>query len=1306
MRADVTTGSTTIPIRVAIVTLDGHLGGTIDRAQARLREEVPGLSLTMHPASDWGSNENAHRDCVDAIGKADIVICTMLFLEPHIKAVLPALQARAPHCDAIVGAMSGTEIVKLTRLGKLSMGGELSGPMAILKKLRGSKKPGESSGSAQMKTLRRLPRILKFIPGTAQDLRTYFIMLQCWLAGSDDNITCMVRTLVQRYAAGEREPIRATLSGRDPIEYPETGLYHPRMPGRIGARMKDLPGNRQAKGTVGLLMMRSYILADNVKHYDRVIETLESRGLNVVPAFASGLDARPAIDAFFTKDGHRTIDCLVSLTGFSLVGGPAYNDAKSAVTALEALDVPYIVAHPSEFQSLEQWQESTSGLTPIETTMMVALPELDGATGPMIFGGQKNMGGKGDQDKFPIEERVARLAERVERLVALRKGERAERKLGIVLFNFPPNAGAVGTAAYLAVFESLHNTLERLAAEGYTVDVPDSVDALRGLLLDGNASVFGTDANVLATVPTDDHVRTTPWLEEIEKQWGPAPGKHLSDGRGIHVLGLQLGNVTIGLQPGFGYEGDPMRLLFEGGFAPTHAFSAFYRYLQHSVGVDALLHFGTHGALEFMPGKQSGLSGDCWPERLIGDTPNVYFYAANNPSEATIAKRRSAATLVSYLTPSVTEAGLYKELDGIKTAIVQWNRVEDRNADEARELLDMIREQAAGIELGEELDWSAGAVERTVTRLNALLVEYENELIPCGLHVIGETPSLAERADVLHAHQSCAEGETPTREAVIELLERAEADAAAGLSGPSAAAAVGHGPTLGLKRLLGLGARPTSTGSTLGAAPDATATGRVVRDRGARDRGAHDMVTPDADAPAWQRELLAMNRHLMADGELDGMVHALDAGYIPAAPGGDILKNAETLPTGRNIHGFDPFRLPSLAAQKSGERQATLLLERHERDTGSLPRSIAFVLWGSDNLKNEGVPIAQVLALMGARPRFDAYGKVVGAELVPLEELGRPRIDVLTTLSGVFRDLLPLQTRMLAEAALLAASAEDEPFEMNFIRKHTLEYRHRIDCDAATAALRVFSNADGAYGANVNHLIDSGAWQEEGELADTYANRKCYAFGVDGRPVRSPAVLAAALENVDLAYQNLESVELGVTQLDYYFDTLGGINAMVKKARGASVPTYIGDQTRGEGTVRTLEEQVALETRTRMLNPKWYEGQLKHGYEGVRAIESSITNTLGWSATTGQVSAWVYGQMAETFVLDAAMRERLAELNPTASARMANRLIEASERDYWSPSPEILQALLDAGDELEDRLEGVVPDPASAGSTVSGVVAA
>jgi magnesium chelatase subunit H len=325
---------------------------------------------------------------------------------------------------------------------------------------------------------------------------------------------------------------------------------------------------------------------------------------------------------------------------------------------------------------------------------------------------------------------------------------------------------------------------------------------------------------------------------------------------------------------------------------------------------------------------------------------------------------------------------------------------------------------------------------------------------------------------------------------------------------------------------------------------------------------------------------------------------------------------------------------------------------------------------------------------MGAAPRHDSYGRLCGARLLPLETLGRPRVDVVISLSGIFRDLLPLQTKLLAEAALLAATAE-EPIEQNFIRKHALAVQAEKGVTIEEAALRVFGNADGAYGANVNSIVNNGAWDNEDELGDAYVRRKGYAYGVDGKPARHDAVLSHLLGVVDVTYQNLDSVELGVTTVDHYFDTLGGITRAVKAARGKDASVYIGDQTRGDGTVRSLSEQVALETRTRALNPKWYEALLAHGYEGVRQIEAQVTNTLGWSATTGQVAPWVYQQLTQTYILDPEMRERMAKLNPIAAAKIANRLLEANDRRYWSPDQATLDQLRQAGEDLEDRMEGI-----------------
>ena len=961
------------PYRFVIVTLDRHIAGPASRVAERLVADFPGLEVSIHAAGEWGENPAALAETKAAVAQADIIVANILFLEEHLNAIVPDLTARRDACDAFVGVVADTQIVKLTKMGDLDMSRPASAAMTLLKKLKPSK-ARSNSGASQMKMLRRIPKILKLVPGKAQDLREWFLAMQYWLGGSDDNVENMIRSLISRYADN---PNWAPVKAAPPVEYPEVGLYHPDLPGHhLTVDLADLPKVDAPVGTIGLLMLRSYILSGDTAHYDAVIRAFEARGLRVIPGFAGGLDGRPAIDAYFGG-----IDTLVSLTGFSLVGGPAYNDSDAAAVTLKALNVPYVGAQPLEFQTLGQWAESAQGLGPVETTMLVALPEIDGATNPTVFAGRHGEDGctgcahrcaatSATKAMAPCFERIEMLADKAANLARLRRLENADKNVGIVLFGFPPNAGAVGTAAYLSVFESLHNTLHRLKAEGYDVTPPATVDDLRAAILQGNARQYGQEANVAAHLSADRLVAETPWLEEIEAVWGPAPGKVQSDGRGVFILGAQFGKVFVGVQPTFGYEGDPMRLLFERGFAPTHAFSGFYHYLKHDLKADVLLHFGMHGALEFMPGKQNGLGAADWPDRLIAGMPNVYLYAANNPSEASLAKRRTNAVMVSHLTPPLSSAGLYKGLVELKDSLTRWRGMLPNDA--ARDDLEaLIADQASVV----DMDGTDPA------KLWLTVIETEQALIPNGLHVVGRTLTDAERADTIALMaQSTTE-------------EKARAD------------------------------------------------------------------------------------HLLQnETELPALMRALSAEFIAPVPGGDLIRNPDILPTGRNIHAFDPFRMPTAFAMQDGAAQAQTLLDTHK----SIPRTVALVLWGSDNIKSDGGPIAQALALMGCAPRFDAYNRLCGADLVPLEALGRARIDVIMTLSGIFRDLLPLQTRMLAEAALKCALA-DEPLDQNFIRAHSLAYAEKMGCDIKTAALRVFSNAEGAYGSNVNVLVDSSAFGDEDE---------------------------------------------------------------------------------------------------------------------------------------------------------------------------------------------------------------------------------
>ncbi|NDD34427.1 MAG: magnesium chelatase, partial [Rhodobacteraceae bacterium] len=559
-------------------------------------------------------------------------------------------------------------------------------------------------------------------------------------------------------------------------------------------------------------------------------------------------------------------------------------------------------------------------------------------------------------------------------------------------------------------------------------------------------------------------------------------------------------------------------------------------------------------------GKQVGVNGADWPDRLIGDLPNVYLYACNNPSEASLAKRRSNAITITHLTPPVAAAGLYKGLLDLKDSLIRWREM--ALDDPLREELEaLIKEQADAVDFA----------EADLEDLWMKLLETEDALVPEGLHVVGRSLSNEQRQSYVDAVEHLA---------------------------------------------------------------------------------------PEAKAELFDK--LGQNQ------EIDAILNALDGRFTPPVAGGDIVRSTDILPTGRNIHAFDPFRMPTAFACRQGAYQAQMLLDKHS----CLPKTVALVLWGSDNIKSDGAQIAQALALMGAKPRFDSFGRLSGADLIPIADLGRPRIDVIMTLSGIFRDLLPLQTRMLAEAAYKAAIAEEDPAQ-NFVRANVLAHMEKTGEDIETAALRIFSNAEGAYGSNVNQLVDSSVFESEDELADAYEARKSFAYGRNGKPVQNQKLLKDMLSKVELAYQNLESVELGITTVDHYFDTLGGITRAVNRARDeGEVAVYISDHTKGTGKVRTLADQVALETRSRSLNPKFYEALLDHGAEGVRQLEAHVSNTLGWSATTGQVDPWVYQRISETFVLDDEMRERLAALNPTASSRMANRLLEATDRQYWTPDPE------------------------------------
>jgi magnesium chelatase subunit H len=625
-------------------------------------------------------------------------------------------------------------------LGLLTAAGSWVGRQVRRSKAQGAHKHGHSQ---YLKWIDKLPGILRFVPTTGglRDVKNYLNIFCYFLQPTPANIRSMILYALKEYLPDARLK-KARIKVPLPEHMPSVAIYHPDGPKLFetfadyqkwytantrrsnGQRQKTTVNSPASEGllldpksTVGLLLMRPQVVSRTTRHYDALIRAIEAEGLSVIPALSTLMDNREACENFFvdpdqfnvqrptpngkTKDqrpktktsdngqqtnGRSRVSQIVSLTGFSFVGGPAMNDSEAAAEFLQQLNRPYRSAVSLDTQTIDAWRDSQTGLNPVQAGMQIAIPEIDGATEPFIYGGIPARG----VEPVALADRCARFARRLKRWNRLRTAPRSELKLALIVFCFPPNKGNIGTAADLDVFPSIWDTLTKLRTEGYEVELPASVDELRGALIGGNAESFAANANIAYRMSTDEYRRLCPYVDEVENEWGSAPGRVNSFGRDLLIQGLQLGNVFVGVQPTFGYEGDPMRLMMARSGAPHHGFMAFYTYLSRVLNVDAVVHVGTHGSLEFMPGKQVGLSGACWPDRLIGDLPNIYIYSVNNPSEGSIAKRRSYAELISYLTPPIENAGLYRELATLKDLVMSYRQ--STNEPERKRLFESIEE--------------------------------------------------------------------------------------------------------------------------------------------------------------------------------------------------------------------------------------------------------------------------------------------------------------------------------------------------------------------------------------------------------------------------------------------------------------------------------------------------------------------------------------------------------------------------------------------------------------------------------------
>lgn len=1306
-------------IKVVYVVLESQYQSALSQAVREVNANHPNIAIEIsgYLIEELRNSENYDEFKRD-IASANIFIASLIFIEDLAQKVVAAVEPHRDNLDVSVVFPSMPEVMRLNKMGTFSLAqlGQSKSAIAQFMKKR-KEKSGASFQDGMLKLLRTLPQVLKFLPiDKAQDARNFMLSFQYWLGGSAENLENFLLMLADKYVlkGSKEQRTEETINYAAPVVYPDMGIWHPLATTMFEdvreylnwyTARKDI--SKDVKDPlapcIGLVLQRTHLVTGDDAHYVAIVQEFESLGAKVLPVFAGGLDFSKPIEAYFYEPttNKPLIDAVVSLTGFALVGGPARQDHPKAIDALKRLNRPYMVALPLVFQTTEEWLDSELGLHPIQVALQIAIPELDGAIEPIILSGRDGTTGKA----IALQDRVESVAQRALKWANLRRKPKLEKKVAITVFSFPPDKGNVGTAAYLDVFGSIHEVMKGLKNNGYDVqDIPETAQELMEQVIhDAQAQYASPELNIAYKMSVPEYEALTPYSQRLEENWGPPPGNLNSDGQNLLIYGKQFGNVFIGVQPTFGYEGDPMRLLFSRSASPHHGFAAYYTYLERIWGADAVLHFGTHGSLEFMPGKQMGMSGDCYPDQLIGSIPNLYYYAANNPSEATIAKRRSYAETISYLTPPAENAGLYKGLKELSELIASYQTLKDtgRGVSIVNSIMDKCRivNLDKDIELPEtdSKDMTPEERDNIVGSVYRRLMEIESRLLPCGLHVIGKPPT-AEEAIATLVNIASLDRQEEEIQGLPGIIARSLGRSIEDIYKNNDAGILAD---VQLLQDITLATRAAVTALVQ---EQIDAEGRVSLvsklnffNMGKKEpwveslhQSGYTKVDTSALKPLFEYLEFCL-KQVCADNELGGLLQGLEGEYILPGPGGDPIRNPDVLPTGKNIHALDPQSIPTAAAVQSAKIVVDRLLERNKAENdGNWPETIACVLWGTDNIKTYGESLAQIMWMIGVRPVPDALGRVNKLELIPLEELGRPRIDVVINCSGVFRDLFINQMNLLDQGVKMAAEA-DEPLEMNFVRKHALKQAEDMGINLRQAATRVFSNASGSYSSNINLAVENSTWDSEAELQEMYLKRKSFSFNSDNPGVmdESRQIFETTLKTADATFQNLDSSEISLTDVSHYFDSDPTKLVASLRADGKKPASYIADTTTANAQVRSLSETVRLDARTKLLNPKWYEGMLSHGYEGVRELSKRLVNTTGWSATAGAVDNWVYEDTNETFIKDEEMQKRLMNLNPHSFRKIVSTLLEVNGRGYWETSEENLDRLRELYQEVENRIEGI-----------------
>jgi magnesium chelatase subunit H len=1159
---------------------------------------------------------------------------------------------------------SALELMSLTQLGKFSIGDQPKGmpkPVQfILSKFSSGREEDKLAGYISF--LKTGPKLLKFIPvQKVQDLRNWLIIYGYWNAGGSDNFAAMCWTIAEKYLGLKVGDIP------EPIETPNMGLLHPDYSGYFTSPREYLQWyQNNSKFTqqnsklsiVGILLYRKHVITKQ-PYIAKLIRYFEEEGLIPLPIFLNGVEGHVAVrdwmtSAYETQQRQQgnietpslskesvEVDAIVSTLGFPLVGGPAGSmeagrQVEVAKRILTAKNIPYLVAAPLLIQDIYSW--TRQGIGGLQSVVLYALPELDGAIDTIPLGGLVG------EDIYLVPERVKRLTGRIKTWIKLRQTPPSKRKIAVILYGFPPGYGSTGTAALLNVPRSLIKLLQALKEQGYTVGElrENGEEIIRKVKeVDENVSRRGAETqreNELVSV----NVKTLEtWLgylltTRIEKQWRSLTGTGIKTyGDEFQIGGIQLGNVWIGVQPPLGVSGDPMRLMFEKDLTPHPQYAAFYKWLQNDFQADAVIHFGMHGTVEWLPGSPLGNTGYSWSDILLGNLPNLYIYAANNPSESILAKRRGYGVLISHNVPPYGRAGLYKELMALRDLISEYREDPEKNY----ALRDVICQKIVDTGLDADCKFEEGekqGIDFTIENarlfskyaLNDYFVKVykylqvvEQRLFSSGLHTLGEVPDEEKLNSYLEAYFGDKLPEK-AREAIIT----------------------------GEKEILEILYSQNGYSNTIKEAENI-------------------------------RDLL----HQTTD-ELTNLLRGLNGEYVPPAPGGDLLRDGTgVLPTGRNIHALDPYRMPSPAAYERGREIGKKIIAQHLEEQGKYPETVALMLWGLDVIKTKGESLGILLELIGAEPVKEGTGRIVRYELKPLSEVGHPRIDILGNLSGIFRDTFVNIIELLDDLFQRAAEA-DEPEEQNFIRKHALALKAQ---GIENASARLFSNPAGDFGSLVNDQVVDGNWESEHELANTWKNRNVFSYGKKDKGQARPEVLNQLLQTSDHVVQEIDSVEYGLTDIQEYYANTGGLKLAAEKQSGKKVTANFVESFSKDTTPRKLEEVLRLEYRTKLLNPKWADAMVNQGSGGAYEISQRMTALIGWGGTVNFTDSWVYDQAAQTYAFDAEMAKKLREANPEAFRNIVGRMIEAHGRGFWQADPEKLEKLRQLYELTEEELEGV-----------------